>query len=149
MIGTSSGCPRKFSLQKRKCTTLSRLACKFKHCTEFTFGYDPDLCRFLQACDKRNDRFGQVEQVHNLGHAGTGKPHITGDCGHAERCVIGQHLLPFQSHPDRIQDARFGCRFMIWAGFHFMAGGFRIPERTDDERLRAPSGKGDAHDDGR
>lgn len=52
IIGTSSGCLREFSLQKRKCTKQSRLACEFKHRTEFAFGYDPDLCGFLQACDK-------------------------------------------------------------------------------------------------
>ncbi|MCG2658882.1 MAG: hypothetical protein L6437_01370, partial [Kiritimatiellae bacterium] len=69
MIGTSSGCLRKFSLQKRKCTKLSRLACEIKHRTEFAFGYDPDLCGFLQTCDKRNDRFGQVKKIHNLSHA--------------------------------------------------------------------------------
>ena len=94
-----------------------------------------------------NNHFRQVEQVHNLSHAGTGKPHLSGYFGHGERFVPGQDGLPFQSHPDRIQDARFGCRFMIWAGFHLMAGGFRIPEWMDDKWLCTPPGKGDAHED--
>ena len=147
MIGTSSGCLRKFSLQKRKCTTLSRLACEFKDCTEFAFGYDPDLCRFLQACDKRNDRFGQVEQIHNLGHAGTGKPHITGDCGHAERCVGGQYLPPFKGCLDRMANGQLRCHLLPDTLFHVVLRVFRIRDWMDDERTCAPPGKGNAHED--
>ena len=146
MIGTSSGCLRKFSLQKRKCTKLSRLVCELKDCTEFAFGHDPNLCWFLQACDKRNDRFGQVEKIHNLSHAGARKPNISGDCGHGERCVSGQHLPPFKGRLNRMANRQLRCHLFHDTLFRVVLRMFRIRDRMNDERTCTPSGKGNAHD---
>lgn len=101
-----------------------------------------------QGRNMNKNHFRQVEQVHNLSHAGARNACVSCNFGLRKRFVLSQHDLPFQSDPDRIPDTKFRCIFDIRLGFYIMAGGFRIPERMDDKRLCAPPGKGNAHEDG-